>query len=129
MTDTPAQPLHPATMTETSSKLSPSVHVSETRRGSIEGVKGTDSTYERISHKPGHPPLAQASEAVGSGDATFTHSDKSKTPQLRCEDHYEQLGNVYDRIGTYETVSNVYDKVCTYETIGNVYDNSLVPKL
>jgi len=102
------------------------VHVSRTRRGSIEGA---DSTYERISHKPGHPPLTQASEAVGSGGEKFIHSDKSKTPQLYSEDHYEQLGNVYDRIGTYETVGNVYDKICTYETVGNVYDNSLVPKL
>jgi len=116
-------------MTVTLSKLSSSVHVGWTRRGSIESAKGADSTYERISHKTGHPPLAQAREAVGSGGATFTHSDKSKTPQLRCEDHYEQLGNVYDRVGTYETVGNVYDKVCTYETIGNVYDNSLVPRL
>jgi len=105
------------------------VHVGRTRRGSIEGAKGADSTYERISHKPGHSPSAQASEAVGSGGAKFTHSDKSKTPQLNSEDHYEQLGNVYDRMGTYETVGNVYNKICTYETVGNVYDNSLVPKL
>ena len=117
MTDTPAQPLHPTTMTETLSKLSPSVHVSGTRRGSIEGMKGADSTYERISHKPGHPLLVQASEAVGSGGAKFTHSSKLKTPQLHCENHYEKLGNVYDTMGTYETVGNVYDEIGTYEII------------
>ena len=49
-------------------------------------------------------------------------------PQQR-RDHYEQLGNVYDRMGTYETLGNVYDRICTYETVGNVYDNRLVPKL
>ena len=39
----------------------------------------------------------------------FTH--RLKTPQLHCKDHYEQLGNVYDRISTYETIGNVYDKI------------------
>ena len=87
--------------------------------GTYETIKPTSSTAHLI-------PRTGAPTSEGS---EFTHTAHSKIPQLCCEDHYEQLGNVYDRVGTYETVGNVYDKICTYETIGNVYDNSLVPKL
>ena len=60
----------------------------------------------------------QASGEVGSSEAQgakVTNSVHKRMPQLHNElYHFEQLGTVYDRIGTHETVCN---KIGNYETV------------
>ena len=73
------------------------------------------TTAASVSHSkeiPKRSPPVHTSGTVGPITAMVTDIVHKKKPQHRGEGHYEQLGNVYDRIGTYETIEHTSSAAC-----------------
>ena len=77
--------------------------------------QNVDTAAASVSHSreiPKRSPPVHTNGAVDSEGAITTDLVLKKKPQHHGEGHYEQLGNVYDRIGTYETVEHTSSAAC-----------------